>query len=81
MDHQRHAAKETLMYQVEIASVFHEKWVHWLDNRLIKIEKHATHTTLFFSVPDQAALRGILNTLWDLNLTLISVTQLANKSE
>jgi hypothetical protein len=27
-------------------------------------------------VPDQPALRGILNKLWDLNLTLISVARM-----
>jgi len=81
MDRQRHVADEISMYQVEIASEFNEKWANWLDGRLIKIEKHSTYTALFLAVPDQAALRGILNTLWDLNLTLISVTQLANESE
>jgi len=30
-------------------------------------------TTLTGTVEDQSALRGILNQLWDLNLTLISV--------
>ena len=81
MDHQRYAAHGALIYQVEIASEFHEKWAHWLDGRLIKIDKHSTHTTLFLAIPDQAALRGLLNTLWDLNLTLISVTQLTNENE
>jgi hypothetical protein len=33
----------------------------------------AAVTVLSGPVVDQAALRGILNTLWDLNLTLISV--------
>ena len=81
MDHQRHAAHELLTYQVEIASEFHEKWAHWLDGRLIKIEKRSAHTALLLAIPDQAALRGILNTLWDLNLALISVTRLANENE
>ena len=81
MDHQRPAAHELLTYQVEIASEFHEEWVHWLDGRLIKIEKRSAHTALFLAIPDQAALRGILNTLWDLNLALISVTRLANENE
>jgi hypothetical protein len=33
-------------------------------------------TTLTGAVPDQARLRGILSKLWDLNLTLISVTRI-----
>jgi RNA binding exosome subunit len=32
-------------------------------------------TVLTGRLPDQAALRGILTRLWDLNLTLISVTR------
>ncbi|MBN1259046.1 MAG: hypothetical protein JXB35_00055 [Anaerolineae bacterium] len=31
-------------------------------------------TMLTGAIADQAALRGLLNRLWDLNLTLISVT-------
>jgi hypothetical protein len=34
-------------------------------------------TTLVGPVVDQAALRGLLCRLWDLNLTLISVRRLA----
>jgi hypothetical protein len=32
-------------------------------------------TTIVATVPDQAALRGILVTIWDLNLVLLSVTR------
>ncbi len=35
-------------------------------------------TVLTGKLPDQAALRGILTRLWDLNLTLISVTRKSN---
>ena len=34
-------------------------------------------TCLIVRVPDQAALRGVLNRLWDLNLTLTSVRRIA----
>jgi len=81
MDRQRRATDETIIYQVEIGNEFNKKRAHWLDDRLIKTEKHSAHTALFLAIHDQAALRGILNTLWDLNLTLISVTQLANENE
>jgi len=33
-------------------------------------------TTLTGPVADQAALRGILNKLWDLNLTLLGVNRM-----
>ena len=38
-------------------------------------------TTLTGPVADQAALRGILTKVWDLNLTLISVTRIERDSK
>ena len=38
-------------------------------------------TTLTVRLPDQAALRGILNKLWDLNLTLVAVVRVGAKHE
>jgi hypothetical protein len=32
-------------------------------------------TTLAGPIADQATLRGVLNRIWDLNLTLLSVTR------
>ncbi len=76
-----HSADERLTYRVEIASEFHEKWAHWLNGKLLKIENCCSHSVLFLSVPDQAALRGTLNMLWDLNLTIISIKQLGFGNE
>jgi hypothetical protein len=33
------------------------------------------------SLPDQAALRGVLTRLWDLNLDVISVVRIAKQGE
>jgi hypothetical protein len=38
-------------------------------------------TVISGTVPDQPALRGILNKLWDLNLTLISAERLTLLAE
>ena len=38
-------------------------------------DEGATVTLFTGPIADQAALRGILNKLWDLNLTLISVSR------
>lgn len=38
-------------------------------------------TILRVQVQDQAALRGLLNQLWDLNLTLIDVRRMCPKKE
>ena len=38
------------------------------------VEDNSPTTLLTGPVADQAALRGLLNKIWDLNLSLISVT-------
>ena len=50
-------------------------WQEWFNGMMIATEqgKDGVITTLKGLVADQAALRGILNKLWDLNLTVISV--------
>jgi hypothetical protein len=65
-------------YQVKVKGHLHEKWVDWFGG--LKIESERTPdgsniTVLQGSIKDQAALRGILVKLLDLNLVLISVQQ------
>jgi len=38
-------------------------------------------TVLTSPVVDQAALRGLLTKIWDLNLTLVSVTRIETSTE
>ncbi len=68
------------IYQIEIKGHLKEKWIAWLDSMVIEITKQgdSDNTIIKVAIPDQAALRGTLNKLWDLNLTLISVIQLNN---
>ena len=64
------------IYEIKIEGQLHEKWGQWLNSSMMKIitsDDGTIHTTITVSVPDQAALRGLLNKIWDLNLTLISV--------
>ena len=61
-------------YQVTMQGRLDEKWVNWIGGSMLNIQhSHGKYTVLTLRVPDQAALRGILNKLWDLNLTLVSV--------
>jgi hypothetical protein len=46
-------------------------WSEWLNGLSITPGEDG-NTILMGSVPDQAALRGILGKLWDLNLTILS---------
>jgi len=62
------------IYKITIKGYLNEKWIDWLNGDVAEIN-HPTGSSLTIikvHVPDQAALRGILNKLWDLNLILIS---------
>ncbi len=77
------------IYTIIIGEHLREKWVGWLNGMVISIESlddKSKDTIITVKVPDQAALRGIMNKLWDLNLTLQSVilqdiSKLGNKNE
>jgi len=63
-------------YLIKVKGKLEKSWSGWLDNMRVTAEladDGTPITALTGSVVDQAALRGILNRLWDLNLTVISV--------
>jgi hypothetical protein len=65
------------IYKITIQGHLREKWAEWFNAAIIEIvypAEDTNTTTLTVAVPDQAALRGVVNKLWDLNLTLISLT-------
>lgn len=68
---------EGYFYQVKISGHLDESWATWLDCATIIHEKVGDNqmpvTILTLPVTDQPALRGLLNKLFDLNLTLLSV--------
>ena len=78
MEHQENEF-EGYCYQVKISGHLDESWATWLDCASITCEitqdNQMPITTLTFPVADQPALRGFLNKLFDLNLTLLSVVR------
>lgn len=53
-----------------------DSWQSWFSGLRISMGQDAqgkTVTTMSGEIVDQAALRGVLNKLWDLNLNLVSV--------
>lgn len=64
----------TYAYEIIIGGKLGGTWSNWFENMKITCEKGAT--VLTGKVVDQAALRGILSRIWDLNLILISVRRL-----
>ncbi|MGD2147274.1 MAG: hypothetical protein PVH41_11320 [Anaerolineae bacterium] len=64
-------SKASATYEIQILGRLGQDWSDWLDGMAMTFERGVT--TLTGPVADQAALRGILTRLWDVNLTLISV--------
>ena len=67
------------VYQIRVEGRFDPSWSEWFSGLEIAVEDGPTGgavTTLTGTTPDQAALRGILNRMWDLNLVVISVVRL-----
>lgn len=66
------------IYRITVEGKIDPSWSDWLGGMQLVTRKEAddmTVTTLFGVLIDQAALRGLLNRLWDLNLIVHSVEQ------
>ena len=64
-------------YQITLEGQLDDHWADWFDGLTIttKID-NGNVTILTGPIADQAALRGLLNQIWDINLTLIAVERL-----
>jgi len=65
-------------FRIRVQSELDPGWSDWLDGMRITADacEGRAVTVLEGVVPDQAALRGILSRLWDLNLAVLSVERL-----
>lgn len=64
------------IYQICLQGDLMTRWAEWLGGLALEMTPVAGtpgRAVITVAVPDQAALRGMLNKLWDLNLTLISI--------
>ncbi len=69
---------EPTTYQIKVQGKLDKDWSDWFRAMTVAFEcanDGSPVTTLTGPVADQAALRGILNRIWDLNLTVLSVTR------
>jgi hypothetical protein len=62
------------IYEIRIRDRLDEDWSEWFDTMTLAHTSEG-QTILTGPVADQAALHGLLARILDLNLTLISVTQ------
>jgi hypothetical protein len=61
-------------YEIRIQGTLSPEWTEWFGGMEIRQESDGV-SVLSGSLPDQAALHGILARVRDLNLTLISVNK------
>jgi hypothetical protein len=60
-------------YEIKIKGHLDQQWSDWLAGMKLSYQEEDV-SLLSGSLPDQAALHGLLERIRDLNLTLISVT-------
>ena len=80
--HQRSDRQQ--VYQVKLRGRLDARWSTWFHGMAITSEEAddgCVITTLTGPVIDQVELRGILVKIWDLNLTLVSVSQVEPETE
>ena len=73
------ASQNNRYYQIVVEGRIDSSWVKWLGNFHLVSQKKTNGkylTMLSGVVIDQAALRGLVNNLWNLNLALCSIQQI-----
>jgi hypothetical protein len=71
-----------MKYQIKVEGNVDPSWSDWFNGMEISLEtgRDASCVTVFTGLAeDQATLRGMLNHLWDLNLTILSVMQIESE--
>jgi len=66
------------LFEIHVKGQLDESWSDWLDGLEVKLIDNG-EMILTGHIGDQAALMGILNKLYGLNLTLLSVSEVGKK--
>jgi hypothetical protein len=66
-------------YRIRVKETLDRPFADWLGN-LTFIPQESGETLLVGSFTDQPALRGFLDQLWNLNITVITVERIENES-
>ena len=67
---------QSAVYQISVSGNLDKSWSSRLANMQISLEKNLEDKNIYLLIgklKDQAELNGILNTLYDLHLTLMSI--------
>jgi len=68
------------IHEIRVQGRLDDRWVDWLEGLALTRENDGT-TTLTGPLADQAALHGVLNTIRDLNLPIVSVRRVYPDAE
>jgi len=74
--------KEPALYRIRVDGKLNESWSEQLGGMTITIKntnEEASGAILEGLLPDQAALAGVLDTLYELHLPILSVEYIENK--
>ena len=69
----------SIHYQITVEGKIDPDWSDWFHGMTIvsRLGADGSYTTILSgTIIDQVALRGLLNRLWDLNLTVCSIQQI-----
>jgi hypothetical protein len=68
---------EVSTYRIEVWGRLDESWSDWLGDVTISLDcdSSGAGTSALTVRLDQAGLRGVLNRVWDLNLSVLSVSR------
>jgi hypothetical protein len=69
-----------LVYQIRVKGHLDETWMDWF-SRLVIVNEENGEATLTGEARDQAELAGVLNRIFDLNLTLLAVNRITDPAE
>jgi len=72
------------VYRIRVRGILGPDWSEWLESMSIVAEQQpngCNTTVLTGRVVDQAALRGILTRIWDLNMDVISVSRVGGEED
>ena len=66
-------------YHIRVKEMLDCQFADWLGEMAIRPQENG-ETLLVVSFPDQPALRGFLDQLWNLNITILSVERIENEN-
>ena len=78
MDHTNPNQSNT--YCIRVKETLERNFADWLGEIAIHPQENG-ETLLVSSFPDQPALRGFLDQLWNLNITVITVERIGNENK